>query len=221
MAFWSSLVFTGTRIAGQRERQTQAYEAGTTYFPRDYPSTSAYRDFWKEEAGQARESWERKPPAKRTNFEKLHVKDPWEANWERILGVGKEDGALVSTQREQQGNDVEPWLFRGELTAKIVESLASSLAPAHKLVQEINRLRDLRAMDPLPAGPANKGLLRAALINVKVNVCGRGLPQDLALIYALDDAELNLAARAVKGKNVADAEEESDQVGDDFHHPLI
>lgn len=203
MAFWSSLTFTGTRVAGQRERQTQSYEAGTTYFPRDYPFTSAYEEFSKEKEAELKASWDRKPPAKRTNFEKLVVHDPFSPNWNQIIGVRPQKGQqdLVSTQRGPRSEstcDAEPWLLRGASVASVVERLASSAAAGDSLVEEINKLRGTRSLGPLNISGPN--LLRGALVIVKVNVCGRGLPQDLALIYALDNREVTRAITSFKRK---------------------
>lgn len=89
MAFWNSLIYTGTRVGGQREWQTQAYEAGTGYFPRDYPSSSAYKEWAAKKAIEEEAVWLRKPPAKRVNYGKLGVRSPWQADWEVVLGLKK------------------------------------------------------------------------------------------------------------------------------------
>ena len=41
MPLLSSLTHTGTRVGGQRERETQRREAGCVYFPRDYVGTQS------------------------------------------------------------------------------------------------------------------------------------------------------------------------------------
>ncbi|KAJ3573212.1 hypothetical protein NP233_g2576 [Leucocoprinus birnbaumii] len=99
MAFWSSLIYTGTRVGGQRERQTQAYEAGVAYFPRDYPFSPAYDSWTEKRAKEEETTWLRKPPAKRVNYEKLDVRSPWRADWEVVLGL-KEAVPFVQPERE-------------------------------------------------------------------------------------------------------------------------
>ena len=96
MALWNSLTYTGTRVGGQRERQTQAYEAGTAYFPRDYPSSSAYKEWAARKASEERTIWLRKPPAKRVNYDKLGVRSPWQADWEVVLGLKKAEPFIRS-----------------------------------------------------------------------------------------------------------------------------
>lgn len=212
MAFWPSFVFTGTRVAGQRERQTQAYEAGTAYFPQDYPFTGAYEEFSKEREAEMKASWDRKPPAKRTNFQKLDVEDPFSPNWDEIMGTrsAEEQGALVSTQRGPQGGaaEVKPWLLRGPDVPKIMQALSSAASPAETLAKEMNTLRERRSLGPLVIAP--RSLLRGGLVIVKVNVCKRGLPQDLALIYSLDDDEVKQALTSAKRKETSGEEEENE-----------
>ncbi|THV05260.1 POP1-domain-containing protein [Dendrothele bispora CBS 962.96] len=107
MAFLPSLIFTGTRVGGQRERQTQAFEAGTVYFPRDYPSSEAYDEYMEERAEKEKAKWERTPPAKRINYEKLGTRSPWMPDWEVVLGLeehkspqeGEQEKDYVTTQR--------------------------------------------------------------------------------------------------------------------------
>ena len=117
MAFLLSLIFTGTRVGGQRERQTQAFESVSPYFPRDYPTTAAYDEYAAEKAERDELQWEKKPKAKRPNWEKLQVRSPWEPDWDVVLGL-KEPGAgvesekgaegdLVPAMREQEGLDAD------------------------------------------------------------------------------------------------------------------
>jgi ribonuclease P/MRP protein subunit POP1 len=102
MPFFSSLTYTGTRVGGQRERQTQSFEAGCAYFPRDYPFTHAYSSYVEQRADQEKDRWERKPPAKRTNFEKLGTRSPWKPDWDVVLGLqAPTSDDLVTTQREE------------------------------------------------------------------------------------------------------------------------
>lgn len=101
MAFRSSLTHTGTRIGGQRERQIQAYEAGTAYFPRDFPFSPAYESWAKERGDKERGEWVKKPPAKRVNYAKLGVRSPWKADWDVVLGL-KEAELFVQPEPERR-----------------------------------------------------------------------------------------------------------------------
>ncbi|KAJ7254397.1 NUC188 domain-containing protein [Mycena haematopus] len=193
MPFFSSLTFTGTRVGGQRERQTQAFEAGTAYFPRDYPLCPPYDVYAAERAEEEQARWARTPPAKRTNFEKLGTRSPWRADWGVVLGLEAPAPALVSTQRETgdivQAEKVQPWLLRGSAVRGLVERLLGvdvKDRPAI-LAEELNSLRARRTMDPLETNA--DALLKGALVRVRIKPCTRGRPEDMALIYVLDDAE--------------------------------
>ncbi|KAJ7095926.1 NUC188 domain-containing protein [Mycena belliarum] len=192
MPFFSSLTFTGTRVGGQRERQTQAFEAGTGYFPRDYPLCATYDAYASAREAEERARWERTPPAKRANYARLGTRSPWRADWRVVLGIDAAvDADVVPTQREagDASAAVEPWLLRGAAVRTLVTRL-QAVGPSDRpaaLADELNALRRKRAMAPLVATAA--GLLHSALVRVRITPCTRGRPQDLALIYSVDDKE--------------------------------
>lgn len=201
MAFFSSLIFTNTRVGGQLERQTQAYEAGTMYYPRDYPFTRAYGAYALDRESTDKSAWERKPPAKRVNFEALGTRSPWRADWEVVLGISTQDEehigpdppAFVTTQRETVSEmnvvkpNIKPWLLRGSEVPKILSSIFSVFNHGATVLLEINKLRFKRGLMPLSNDIESADLLKGALINVKISMCSRGAPQDLAAIYSLPD----------------------------------
>jgi ribonuclease P/MRP protein subunit POP1 len=199
MAFLNSLIFTNTRVAGQLQRQTQAYEAGTMYYPRDYPFTRAYDTYALDRESTDKGAWERKPPAKRVNFEALGTKSPWCADWEVVLGISIQEEerpdslAFVTTQRETVSEMnaekpiIKPWLLRGSEVPKILSSIFSVFNHGAIVLLEINKLRLKRGLAPLSNDVKSADLLKSALINVKISMCSRGAPQDLAAIYSLTD----------------------------------
>jgi len=206
MAFFSSLTFTGTRVGGQRERQTQAFEAGTLYFPRDYPSTLAYDLYAAKRELEDKAIWDHKPPAKRVNYEKLGTKNPWKADWRGVLGLPPlpssheetEVEGLVTTQREELSTmvidepkeDIRPWLLRGSDIANIFSRISAFLNSGAELLSEINRIRSKRSQDPLKLDIKASNLIMGALVCVKVKICKRGAPGDIGMIYSMDDAEM-------------------------------
>lgn len=200
MTFLSSLTHTGTRVGGQRERQTQAFEGGCANFPRDYPCTDAYNEHADVREEMEESAWERKPPAKRVNYEKLDTRSPWRADWEVVLGLEdppSPETDFISAQREtpvpptEQAAEkkVRPWLLRGAGVPAMLQNLSSMFNPGAGLLDFINQARVKRGLDPLKTGTRTDELWQSALITVRVILCGRGNPEDLAMIYALDDAE--------------------------------
>ncbi|RDB17942.1 Ribonucleases P/MRP protein subunit POP1 [Hypsizygus marmoreus] len=232
MAFFSSLTFTGTRVGGQRERQTQAFEAGTAYFPRDFPSSAGYETYATERELEDKARWDRKPPAKRPNFEKLGTRSPWRADWEVVLGLPnrphqapalagddaqEEDAGLVTTQREEpvlvedSGKKfIEPWLLRGIEVPNILANMSKLFNPGAGLLQEINKLRSKRGFEPLDSSLKSDDLIKAALVLVRVKMCKRGAPDDLAIIYSIEDEEAKKWERAMRNSRASKADLDSE-----------
>ncbi|TCD70907.1 hypothetical protein EIP91_001216 [Steccherinum ochraceum] len=190
MPFFSSLTYTGTRVGGQRERQTQSFEAGLAYFPRDFPCTKSYNTYAEQKAVEDRSRWDRKPPAKRPNYEVLGTRSPWQPDWSVVLGCQPVQGEdLVETQRAEQYVVVQPWLLRGRDIHKVLEGAATMFNNAAGLHDQINQLRKKRKLDPLDAVHRPQDLWKGALVRVKLRLVGRGSPDDLAVIYRVDDEE--------------------------------
>ena len=208
MPFLTSLIYTGTRVAGQREREHQAFEAGAAYFPRDFPTCTAYEQFAASRAIEDKERWKKKPPAKRVSWDKLSTLNPWTSAWRVALGLdrapseetGLDDGSdedVVPTQRDDPPPTSDPalsaWLLHGSRARTIVEHVSRLLSPASGLLYEINALRRKCELPPLDGADA---LLQGALMHVRVLLCGRGALDDMAFIYALEDAEARAWATA-------------------------
>ncbi|KAI0688915.1 POP1-domain-containing protein [Earliella scabrosa] len=225
MPFFSSLTYTGTRVGGQRERQTQAFEAGCAHFPRDFPTTEAYDEYAEDREDEERETWGRKPPAKRPNYDKLGTRSPWRPDWGVVLGIEQppepqeleefldtqrdEDAMVVdavapapgATSEADEKEEVEPWLLRGPDVPAIVMDIASMLNPAAGLLAHVNKARAKRKLDPLHPNSRPQHLIQGALVQVSITVCGRGCPADLAIIYRVEDEEASAWVNAqAKGK---------------------
>ncbi|KAF7299081.1 hypothetical protein MIND_00856400 [Mycena indigotica] len=195
MPFFSSLTYTGTRVAGQRERRVQAFEAGTGYFPHDYPLCATYEQVAKERETQDRTRWERTPPAKRHNYESTDTRSPWRADWEVVLGLqSSEADGLVTTQREPDAAEkdvIKPWLLRGRLVKSLVEKMIQPhINPSVSLYDELNTRCADRGLRMAATKP--DALLQGALVRVKVTPKKRGNPHELAVIYFVEDEEIQL-----------------------------
>jgi ribonuclease P/MRP protein subunit POP1 len=223
MAFFNSLIYTGSRVAGQRERQTQAFESGTAHFPQDYPSTLAHEGWATKREEEEKGKWDRKPPAKRVNFDILGTMDPWKTNWHGLLGTKERQNAeqgtshpdFISTQRDQESaeealdgttENIRPWLLRGAEVPKILSRLYSVFNHGTSLLSDINRLRLKRNPSLLIDDKEATNLLKGALINVKVKMCSRGTPEDLAMIYVLPDEVVLQWEKVLCSSKVSDDE---------------
>ncbi|KAI0087814.1 NUC188 domain-containing protein [Irpex rosettiformis] len=175
MAFLPSLFHTGTRVGGQRERQTQSFESSRPFFPRDYPSTASYNKFVDERGDEERERWEKKPKAKRPSWEKLGVRSPWKPDWEVVLGLKEpspfsekasdENGDvedLITADRSEDAMEVEvraesftcqPWLLRGLGITSLLTSMGSNSSEnrVDALLSFVDNLRAKRSIPLLMA----------------------------------------------------------------------
>ncbi|KAG6333871.1 hypothetical protein ID866_5214 [Astraeus odoratus] len=212
MAFLSSLIYTGTRFAGQRERMKQYFEAGTPAFPMDYPSTRAYEIAVEERAEKEKEKWEKTPPAKRASWGKLGTRSPWRADWNVVLGLEKPPltnaaQGLVTTQRDAHANMsipedatavvLHPWLLRG---SKVPSILSNVCITPSEFLNEINKLREKYHMSLLDKAVLAEDLWRSALVMIRIKMVGRGAPGELANIYKMDDIEARKWLKATTQK---------------------
>lgn len=196
MPFFSSLTYTGTRVAGQAERETQYREAGCPFFPFDYPCTPSYEEVTSARERDEREKWGRKPPAKRPSWDKLGTRSPWKPDWDVVLGLkaaSVEEKNLVPTQRtaeeaRQDGSPtVQRWLLWGPGTQELVEEISHAMDAAYELRIKLNALRSKRSFPPLDAAP--QSLLQSALVAVSLSLPKSGSPDYNAMLYQLTDNE--------------------------------
>ena len=66
-------------------------------FPEDFPDSISGHMFDRWSEHNARLKYERKPKAKRMNFDKMFVSHPFEANWPNVLGFGKSEAEVRFT----------------------------------------------------------------------------------------------------------------------------
>ena len=233
MPFFSSLTHTGTRTGGQLERQCQAFEAGTAQYPHDFPGTDACAELAEHHADQQRAAWLRRPPAKRPNFDKLGTRSPWRPDWGVVLGLEEPREAddledFLDTQRRpvepaglppgQAATETGPsedkqWLLRGPDVPALVSTITTMLNPAAGLLVHVNQMRAKRRLDPLGGGVRTEALLKGALVQVSLTLCGRGRPKDFAVIYCMGDSETQMwiGAEARRKNRVTLGTEEPDE----------
>ncbi|KAM0746936.1 POP1-domain-containing protein [Meredithblackwellia eburnea MCA 4105] len=162
MAFWSSLVHCTPRIAGLTARSQTYFESGTPRFPEDYPGTIGFDIYEAEREAEDKGFWERRPPAKRTNFDKVGTGDPFRANFSRIVKrwVGREVNLV--------------WVMDSAEVMKFVKRRREKVTGSEKTET---------------ASEEEKGRYDGALVRVRLTPCGRGAPEELGLIYQLEDSQ--------------------------------
>lgn len=188
MPFLTSLTYTGTLVGGQQQRDTQMLEAGIPQFPQDFPTTGPYReraDVWEV---SERCQWERTPPAKRVNYELLGIGNPWKVDWGSILDRRTPEVlGHVQSQREV----VRPWLLSKYLAPTVLDGTVGTPDPAGWLFGKLKASR-LYGNIGASAEASADDLWRDALVQVRVELRGKGTLGPLTAIYLLRDDELRI-----------------------------
>jgi ribonuclease P/MRP protein subunit POP1 len=213
MPFLSSLLFTGARVGGLRERAVQAFESGIPSFPADAVDSDAYADEVERSAEEQQTRWMRTPPAKRINYEERGINDPWRPDWRGLLGLDpiaeEDEEEFVAAQREplstmtgqiDDGMDVDPrvalqnvdqslypWVLRGPDASAIISAVNARLHPSSELLSQLDHLRQKRGLGQL--GVPESDLWRSALVHVRYEMCGRGRPTEGAMAFVVKDDE--------------------------------
>lgn len=189
MPFLSSLIYTGSRIGGQRECKSQSFESGLPFFPDDYSGTPLGDARAKTVGLEAMAKWGRVPPAKRPSYTALGTRSPFRPDWDVVCGFKPSEpfqpGNYVPTQRAE-GEDAKIWLLHSAGTKQVVKDLALRAAgdEAAILSKALNNSRYQRGLCALKVEPER--LLRGALVSIAVTMCRRGHPEDMTCIYPVD-----------------------------------
>lgn len=237
MPFFHSLVYANTRVGGQRERAQQFYEAGEPHFPSDYPCSVAFTEHEMRRESEDKGYWDRRPPAKRPNYRKLGTAWPWRCEMGRIIRH-RLDPFFPDRAFERQEDERALWLVPGHVVrhylsaviasgnsneAKIQDTQPRLNAAGAKLVQ---RLMQHRVENTVVNSDDDRlRLHEAALVRVRIEPCGRGKIDPLALLYLPSTEQLKEIQPSVKSmlvagsrrpaKTTAEHDEEPLQVGEE------
>lgn len=196
-ALLHSLVFTGTRIGGIRERDAQGFESGAGSWPRDFVGSEQGRLWWDEKAVEDKYKWDSKPPAKRANYLKSGWEDveleakgrvPWKPDW---AGLATGYPADAATEDEEMAVNDAPskvalYLLQPPSLADLVLALLQTASPAAALLSALNQQRAKRSLPPLE-GSSAADLLQAATVRVSVDLLARGVAGEVGPVYSLGD----------------------------------
>ena len=174
-------------------------EAGVPRFPHDFPTTEPYRERTEAWEASERHRWEGTPPAKRVNYKRLGIVNPWKADWRNVLGLCA-SGVVghVPTQRET----THPWLLSKGLASFVFDGTTDVSDPTTWLYDKLITSRLGRRNTRLRLGISANDLWRGALVQVEVELHGRGVLGDVASIYLLRDDELQICCSSVESPQV-------------------
>ncbi|KAK3822612.1 MAG: ribonucleases P/MRP protein subunit POP1-domain-containing protein [Benniella sp.] len=218
MAFWKSFIFVGARPGGLRERRSFHFETRQSCFPYDFPNTAAYKAYADEYKTEAEAKYGRIPVAKKINYAKMGVQDPFGAAWIKVLKAGMQmlGGSLEEDLNTLQENGV--WLLQ---TPKVIATLKETAEAAGKetsgdassrlTIESLNTamtncLQSVWTMTRTPSLPSAR--IEEALIRVGVDLLGRGTIGMNSMIYAIPEKHYKeWAARvALKGKRTVEGQ---------------
>ncbi|KAF8985601.1 hypothetical protein BGZ46_003296 [Entomortierella lignicola] len=215
MPFWKSMIFAGARPGGLRERRSFHFETRQSCFPYDFPSTAAYEVYAEECKEKAEAKYGRKPVAKRINYSKMGVEDPFGASWIKplkagikMLGVSEDDANSVTL------NEHGIWLLQTpklvtaltEIARSTGETKSPEETPIKLTLSLLNHtitefLKGLsKSILPNLTQPTQR--VEEALIRVGVDFLNRGTVGMNGMIYVIPEEHYNeWANRAqLKGK---------------------
>ena len=171
-------------------------EAGVPRFPQDFPTTKPYYKHAEAWEVSERHRWERTPPAKRVNYELLGIDNPWKAEWGNVIGwctpgvVGH-----VPTQRDT----IRPWLLSKFLAPFVFDGVAGASNPGAWLHDKLSTVRLGRRRNGFLREVSAEDVWHGALVQVQVELHGRGTLGDTARVYLLQDDELQICRSSFDG----------------------
>ncbi|KAF9927557.1 hypothetical protein FBU30_003064 [Linnemannia zychae] len=217
MPFWKSMIFAGARPGGLRERRSFHFETHQSCFPYDFPNTSAYIEYAAEAMKAGEEKYERIPVAKRFNYAKMGVEDPFGAAWIKALKAGV---TMLGGEDREDLKVEDIWLLQ---TPKLISALMDAAQAAGGLSAEMVSRLTVESLN-LVMADCLQGFVKAtlafplmkepyarideALIKVGVDFLGRGTIGMNGMIYAIPEDQYKLWAARVqlKGKRKLDGQ---------------
>lgn len=193
MPFWNSIAFCSVRIGGQREKAQQSFEAGQPCFPQDYLLTQPGSEMWSSISEIWKETWERKPPAKRVNYEKIGTKHPWNLSVSAFMPRHPDFG-LQHPPILLQGKMLLDFLQKcNKLDQPDVRDSAVQEQRSKALwslcVNAIDKKNGQQSNWPHKNSTHFFNSLEQVSVMARLTPVGKGSPEDMAMIFHLGAAE--------------------------------
>ncbi|KAG0244945.1 hypothetical protein BGW41_005544 [Actinomortierella wolfii] len=218
MAFWKSFIFVGAKVGGMRERRSFHFETRQSCFPYDYPSTTAYEAYMEQYSTEAKAAYDRKPVAKRVNYTKLGVEDPFAANWTKCLKVNAKQSGSTEEQLASIDNG-SIWVLQ---TAALLDALRGLARQPRKGIENavpltLEALNTAVIQEKLQEIYHKRGLslseerigsvkIEHAVVRVAIDFLGRGTSSMNGRIYAVPEDKYEAWCAKVRLRGKRDAE---------------
>ncbi|KAJ3101161.1 hypothetical protein HDU97_001627 [Phlyctochytrium planicorne] len=197
--FWRSFVFAGARVGGLRERRGLYFEAGIPCFPYDFPETLAYQNWAAMVGEEDRAAWERKPKAKRVNFLKHGVEDPFLSPFYKLAQL---KGKLLAQDVAKDYMDMS------QEAGKAMDVVKTDLNP----FETVTVLSSSKFPFPI------KFDLEASFVRVHLEFLVKGTTCERAIIYSPVEGDLEFWTDTIAKKEAIGTEEPASRL-DEFPPP--
>lgn len=178
------------RFGGLRELRQYHFTRKEPYFPADYPGTKAGNTWMEEEAAIKKTEWEKRPPAKRTNYAKTdETGDWWKCDWDVLLSTPPAPLQLTGTR----GPIMTESTIASDLDSRNKKWFylpTPSLFPTTPIISSFTTPSSAPSVDT-----------NYALVTVVITLLGRGSPSECARIWM-----------APQGCNIKDAPPSQDEL---------
>ncbi|XP_076089545.1 ribonucleases P/MRP protein subunit POP1-like isoform X2 [Mytilus galloprovincialis] len=180
MAFWLTFIYHGARAAGSRDLESLAFEQSTTYYPNDYPDTSAGSIHEQKSAEKLKNKFDKRPPAKRCNYVKLGIAAPFLYPW-RDLTSSWNDGRIehIYVLRDRKCLKVLSQMFNANNTS------INQQYPNKQWQKTIHRKLEITKESVFKEH-------KSSLVHVELTMLLRGVPDEHAMICIPVDKDIEL-----------------------------
>lgn len=169
MAFWIALVYRGAKAVGLREQRSLAFEAGELTFPDCSPDTNSGAEINSSRAAELRSAYNRRPLAKRCNYNKMGVPTPFHCPWLQLV----REWMVGCEGMKDRDADEQFYCIRNckllRLLYNVSVGVKSSRQNSVQASVSTSVLTELQQSGP-------------AIVKVRVVMSGRGAPSQFALI---------------------------------------
>lgn len=163
----------------------QSFEAGQPCFPQDYLLTQPGLEMWRRIGEIWKETWERKPPAKRVNYAKIGTEHPWNLT------------PAVFLARQPFGLSKPPILLQGRMLLDFLQKCDKldhsgpvdeqrSKAFWMLCVNAINNKSGLPNDWPHKNSQQFLDSLDYVSVMARLTPVGKGSPEDMAMVFHLN-----------------------------------
>ncbi|KAJ1964714.1 Ribonucleases P/MRP protein subunit pop1 [Dispira parvispora] len=211
--FWKCLIFAGVRVGGIRDFRNNHFEAGLPCFPFDMAGNAGFTHEQATIKADLESQYEKRPPGKRINYEKLGITHPFEAPLHTLVPKEQKDSDEVVNQSLTLAtvDSSRYCIAQGQALRELLETFllqpkqqttpanqASTLdclrkALVHRLTnyyqQRVQPLllpvRDssVQPHNSSPTRSLNKLDIHQVLVRVQVHHLSRGTPEPYCILY--------------------------------------